>query len=130
MRISRALALFRPSFLALIMNLTEEDLVFMEKCIQRTLLVMYIYMCMCPRVEWSQLTCQWYQEYEKLISFSGTPTVVWRRTGEVCLVGKEFLLLTQWPRDTLLNKKTYIYEVRKEGRKQAKTDRLTPPVFI
>ncbi|KAJ8658627.1 hypothetical protein O0I10_005667 [Lichtheimia ornata] len=88
MRISRALALFRPSFLALIMNLTEEDLVFMEKCIQRTLL-----------------------EYEKLISFSGTPTVVWRRTGEVCLVGKEFLLLTQWPRDTLLNKKTYIYEL-------------------
>ncbi|KAI9316846.1 hypothetical protein BX666DRAFT_1858376 [Dichotomocladium elegans] len=88
MRISRSLALFRPSFLALIMNLTEEDLVFMEKCIQRTLL-----------------------EYEKLISFSGTPTVVWRRTGEVCLVGKEFLLLTQWPRDTLLNKKTYIYEL-------------------
>lgn len=39
MRISRALALFRPSFLALIMNLTEEDLVFMEKCFQRTLLV-------------------------------------------------------------------------------------------
>lgn len=38
-RISRALALFRPSFLALIMNLTEEDLVFMEKCMQRTLLV-------------------------------------------------------------------------------------------
>lgn len=37
--------------------------------------------------------------------------MVWRRTGEVCLVGKEFLLLTQWPRDTLLNKKTYIYEV-------------------
>jgi hypothetical protein len=39
MRISRALALFRPSFIALIMNLTEEDLVFMEKCLQRTLLV-------------------------------------------------------------------------------------------
>lgn len=87
-RISRALSLFRPSFLSLIMNLTEEDLVFMEKCIQRTLL-----------------------EYEKLISFSGTPTVVWRRTGEVCLVGKEFSLLTQWTKDMLLNKKTYIYEV-------------------
>jgi hypothetical protein len=43
MRISRALALFRPSFLALIMNLTEEDLIFMEKCIQRTLLVSYCY---------------------------------------------------------------------------------------
>ncbi|KAI9362590.1 hypothetical protein BD770DRAFT_359325 [Pilaira anomala] len=88
MRISRALALFRPSFLALIMNLTEEDLVFMEKCIQRTLL-----------------------EYEKLISFSGTPTVVWRRTGEVCLVGKEFSLLTQWTKDMLLGKKIYIYEL-------------------
>jgi hypothetical protein len=41
MRISRALALFRPSFIALIMNLTEEDLVFMEKCLQRTLLVSF-----------------------------------------------------------------------------------------
>ncbi|CDH54364.1 hypothetical pas domain protein [Lichtheimia corymbifera JMRC:FSU:9682] len=92
MRISRALALFRPSFLALIMNLTEEDLVFMEKCVQRTLL-----------------------EYEKLISFSGTPTVVWRRTGEICLVGKEFSLLTQWPRDTLLNTTTYIYELMDNG---------------
>ncbi|ORY98810.1 hypothetical protein BCR43DRAFT_471239 [Syncephalastrum racemosum] len=88
MRISRSLAVFRPSFLALIMNLTEDDLVFMEKCIQRTLL-----------------------EYEKLIGFSGTPTVVWRRTGEICLVGKEFSLLTQWQRDVLLNKKTYIYEL-------------------
>ncbi|KAG2225060.1 hypothetical protein INT45_003260 [Circinella minor] len=92
MRISRALALFRPSFLALIMNLTEEDLVFMEKCLQRTLL-----------------------EYEKLISFSGTPTVVWRRTGEICLVGKEFSLLTQWQRDLLLSKKTYIYELMDNG---------------
>ncbi|SAM01961.1 hypothetical protein [Absidia glauca] len=88
MRISRALALIRPSFLALIMNLTEEDLVFMEKCFQRTLL-----------------------EYEKLISFSGTPTVVWRRTGEICLAGKEFSLLTQWTKDALLGKKTYIYEL-------------------
>ncbi|KAI9018007.1 hypothetical protein CLU79DRAFT_762609 [Phycomyces nitens] len=88
MRISRALALFRPSFLALIMNLTEEDLIFMEKCLQRTLL-----------------------EYEKLISFSGTPTVVWRRTGEVCLVGKEFSLLTQWSKDMLMHRKTYIYEL-------------------
>lgn len=39
MRISRALALFRPSVLASMMNLTEDDLVFTEKCLQRTLLV-------------------------------------------------------------------------------------------
>jgi hypothetical protein len=38
--------------------------------------------------------------------------VVWRRTGEITLVGKEFSLLTQWSRDALLSKKTYIYEVR------------------
>lgn len=88
MRISRALALFRPSVLASMMNLTESDLIFTEKCLQRTLL-----------------------EYEKLISYSGTPTVVWRRTGEIALVGKEFSLLTQWSRDTLLSKKTYIYEI-------------------
>ncbi|KAG2227105.1 hypothetical protein INT45_003835, partial [Circinella minor] len=88
MRISRALALFRPSVLASMMNLTEDDLIFTEKCLQRTLL-----------------------EYEKLISYSGTPTVVWRRTGEIALVGKEFSLLTQWSRDTLLGKKTYIYEL-------------------
>ncbi|CAO3696115.1 unnamed protein product [Rhizopus stolonifer] len=88
MRISRALALFRPSVLASMMNLTEDDLIFTEKCLQRTLL-----------------------EYEKLISYSGTPTVVWRRTGEIALVGKEFSLLTQWSRELLLNKKTYIYEL-------------------
>ncbi|KAI8342282.1 hypothetical protein BC941DRAFT_465952 [Chlamydoabsidia padenii] len=88
MRISRALALFRPSVLASMMNLTTDDLIFTEKCLQRTLL-----------------------EYEKLITYSGTPTVVWRRTGEIALVGKEFSLLTQWPKDTLMNKKTYIYEL-------------------
>ncbi|KAG0035732.1 Transcriptional regulator of nonfermentable carbon utilization [Podila clonocystis] len=88
MRICRAMAMFRPSFIALIMNLTPEDLIFMEKCFQRTIL-----------------------EFEKLISFSGTPTVVWRRTGEIALVGKEFSLLTQWSRDQLVGKKTYIYEL-------------------
>lgn len=88
MRICRALALFRPSFISAMIHLTEEDLIYMEKCVQRTLL-----------------------EYEKLISFSGTPTAVWRRTGEIVLVGKEFSLLTQWSKETLLGKKTFIYEV-------------------
>ncbi|KAI9360099.1 hypothetical protein BD770DRAFT_384863 [Pilaira anomala] len=91
-RISRALVLFRPSYMSLIASLTEEDLIYMEKCVQRTLL-----------------------EFEKLISFSGTPTVVWRRTGEIVLVGKEFLLLTQWTKETLLGKKTYIYELMDNG---------------
>lgn len=55
------------------------------------------------------------QEYEKLISFSGTPTAVWRRTGEIVLVGKEFSLLTQWSKETLLGKKTFIYELMDNG---------------
>jgi hypothetical protein len=41
MRISRALALFRPSVLASMMNLTEDDLIFTEKSLQRTLLVSF-----------------------------------------------------------------------------------------
>ncbi|ORZ02141.1 hypothetical protein BCR43DRAFT_448835 [Syncephalastrum racemosum] len=92
MRITRALALFRPSFISAMIHLTEEDLIYMEKCVQRTLL-----------------------EYEKLISFSGTPTAVWRRTGEIVVVGKEFSLLTQWSKEVLLGKKTFIYELMDNG---------------
>ena len=53
------------------------------------------------------------QELDKLISFSGTPTVVWRRTGEICLVAPEFCMLTEWPLEDLLGagRKKYIYEV-------------------
>jgi hypothetical protein len=39
LRISVAMAKYRPSFIALTKTLKEEDLVFMEKCFQRTLLV-------------------------------------------------------------------------------------------
>ncbi|KAJ1982109.1 Transcriptional regulator of nonfermentable carbon utilization [Dimargaris xerosporica] len=78
-RICRAMAQFRPTFIALNMNLTTDDLIFMEKCFHRTLL-----------------------ELEKLISYSGTPTVVWRRTGEIALVGKEFAMLTGWSKEQLL----------------------------
>lgn len=173
MRVCRAMAMFRPSFIALIMNLTPEDLIFMETCFQRTVLVSklvtfnltdyyfwVLHLCHHPihcntSTSWetgkhirqcnrdtnpmhcfyffplffslffllfflpvpvSVSVLPWtiflpFQEFEKLISFSGTPTVVWRRTGEIALVGKEFSLLTQWSRDQLLNKKTYIYEL-------------------
>lgn len=85
LRIVRALAIFRPSLIALQMPLTEDDEVFVERSIQRTIL-----------------------EFEKLISFSGTPTVVWRRTCEIVVVGAEFSMLTQWSRDYLTGR--YIYE--------------------
>lgn len=51
------------------------------------------------------------QELDKLVSFSGTPTLAWRRTGEICLVGPEFCMLTGWEREELIGRKKYIYEV-------------------
>ncbi|WFC95576.1 Transcriptional regulator of nonfermentable carbon utilization [Malassezia brasiliensis] len=85
LRIVRALAIFRPSLIALQMALSEEDEKFVERAFQRTML-----------------------EFEKLISFSGTPTVVWRRTCEICVVGAEFCMLTQWSKEDLLGK--YMYQ--------------------
>lgn len=55
------------------------------------------------------------QELNKLISYSGTPTVVWRRTGEICLVGPEFCMLTGWSKEDLLGTKKYIWEVSTLG---------------
>jgi len=63
------------------MPLTVEDEIFVERSFQRTLI-----------------------ELEKLISFSGTPTLVWRRTGEIVLVGTEFTLLSEWRREDLLSR--------------------------
>ncbi|KAG5654400.1 hypothetical protein H0H81_003224 [Sphagnurus paluster] len=89
LRIVRALAIFRPSLIALQMPLSLDDEIFVEKCFQRSLI-----------------------ELEKLMSFSGTPTVVWRRTGEICLVAPEFCMLTEWPMEDLMGGKKYIYEAR------------------
>ncbi|KAK9462007.1 uncharacterized protein V1516DRAFT_685039 [Lipomyces oligophaga] len=88
MRVARCMASFRPSFIACTKTLKEEDLIFMEKCFQRTLL-----------------------EYEKFISYSGTPTIVWRRTGQIAAVGKEFCILTGWTREQLLSKRTFVVEL-------------------
>lgn len=50
------------------------------------------------------------------MSYSGTPTVIWRRTGEICLVAPEFCMLTEWPLEDLVGngRKKYIYEVRSQ----------------
>lgn len=82
MRIARSIANFRPSFIACTQTLKEPDLIFMEKCFQRTLL-----------------------EYESFIYRCGTPTIVFRRTGEVAAVGKEFCILTGWTKEVLLGEK-------------------------
>ena len=81
LRIAKALASIRPSFISCTKTLNREDLIFMEKCFQRTLF-----------------------EYEDFINTSGTPTLICRRTGEIAAVGKEFCILTKWRRDVLLGR--------------------------
>lgn len=79
--IAKSLASIRPSFIATTKTLNRNDLIFMEKCFQRTL---------------------W--EYEGFIEGVGTPTIVARRTGEVAAVGKEFSILTGWKKEVLLGR--------------------------
>ena len=81
LRIARALASIRPSFIACNKNLNTNDLVHNEKTLQRTL---------------------W--EYEDHLNHFGIPTVIFRRTGEVAAISKEFCLVTGWRRDVLLGK--------------------------
>ena len=81
LRIAKALASIRPSFISCNQNLGLDDLIFMEKSFQR-------------------LLC----EYEGFINYTGTPTVICRRTGEIAFVSKEFSLVTGWKRDVLLGK--------------------------
>lgn len=81
LKIAKSLASIRPSFISCTKTLKDEDLVFMEKCFQRTLF-----------------------EYEEFMRDWGTPTIVCRRTGEVAAVNKEFTLLTGWTRNVLLGR--------------------------
>ena len=61
-----------------------------EQCFQRTLLT-----------------------YDNYINVSGTPTIVWRRTGEIAYVADEFCMLPGWAREELMsiNKKKFIVEL-------------------
>lgn len=78
-RIAEAMGSFRPSFISCTRTLNRADLVFMEKCFQRTLF-----------------------EYEDFMQSGSSPTVVCRRTGEIAAVNKEFTALTGWPKAVLL----------------------------
>jgi hypothetical protein len=81
LRIAKSLASIRPSFISCTRNLNRQDLIFMEKCLQRTLF-----------------------EYEDFMVHCSAPTIVCRRTGEVAAVNKEFIALTGWTKSVLLGK--------------------------
>lgn len=88
-KMAESMALYRPSFIACTNLLREADLIFMEQCFQRTLLT-----------------------YDEFIKVSGTPTIVWRRTGEIVYVGEEFSVLTGWSKEQLLGpRRTFIVEL-------------------
>lgn len=88
-KMAESIAAYRPSFIACTNSLKESDLIFMEQCFQRTLLT-----------------------YDNFIRVSGTPTIVWRRTGEIAYVGNEFCVLTGWKKEELLLKsKKFIVEL-------------------
>lgn len=88
-KMAETMASYRPSFIACTNSLKEHDLIFMEQCFQRTLLT-----------------------YDNIIKISGTPTIVWRRTGEIAYVGNEFCILTGWTKEELLlHRKTFIVEL-------------------
>ena len=80
-RIAKALASIRPSFISSLTKLDDDDRVFMEKCLQRTLL-----------------------EYDDFLSATGTPTIICRRTGEVVGVAEGFSVLTGWRKAVLLGR--------------------------
>jgi hypothetical protein len=81
LKIAKSLASIRPSFISCTKTLNRQDLIFMEKCFQRTLF-----------------------EYEEFMRDWGTPTLICRRTGEVAAVNKEFTLLTGWTKSILLGR--------------------------
>ena len=89
--IAKALAAIRPSFISCTMRLNRDDLIFMEKCLQRTL--------------WG---------LEEVISATGTPTIICRRTGEVVAAGKEFSILTGWSKHVLLGEAPNL-NINKDG---------------
>ncbi|VEU22052.1 DEKNAAC103015 [Brettanomyces naardenensis] len=88
MSMSKSIAEYRPSFIAGMIHLKEDDLIFAEQCFQRTLL-----------------------EYDNYISISGTPTLVWRRTSQIAYVGDEFCILTGWTKQQLLGRSTFAVEI-------------------
>jgi hypothetical protein len=45
-----------------------------------------------------------HQELERIISLSGTPTMIWNTSGQILKVGDEFCMLTEWSREDLVGK--------------------------
>jgi hypothetical protein len=81
LKVAKAMAQIRPSLITFSQELTDKDLIFMERSVQRKL-----------------------YEFSDLMQLTGTPTIMARRDGAIVLASKEFTVLTGWKGTVLLGK--------------------------
>lgn len=81
LRVAKAVAAIRPSLITFSQGLTEKDLIFMERSVQRKL-----------------------YEFHDFLQLTGTPTIMARRDGAIVSASKEFSILTGWSKQVLLGR--------------------------
>jgi PAS domain-containing protein len=81
LRVAKAVAAIRPSLITFSQGLTEKDLIFMERSVQRKL-----------------------YEFHDFLQLTGTPTIMARRDGAIVSASKEFSILTGWSKQILLGR--------------------------
>lgn len=87
--ILKLIASYRPTFISAHKNLLKPfDLLFLEMSFQRSLI-----------------------DYEKLLLFNSSPTVIWRRTGEIVSISNDLLSILGFNLNEILSKRTFIMEL-------------------
>lgn len=87
--ILKLIASYRPTFISAHKNLLKPyDLLFLEMSFQRSLI-----------------------DYEKLLLFNSSPTIIWRRTGEIVSISNDLLSILGFNLSDILSKRTFIMEL-------------------
>lgn len=87
--ILKLIASYRPTFISAHKSLYKPwDLQFLEMTFQRSLL-----------------------DFERLSHLNSSPTIIWRRTGEIVSISKDLVSLLGWNVNEILSKRTFIMEL-------------------
>lgn len=87
--ILKLIASYRPTFISAHKNLLKpHDLLFLEMSFQRSLI-----------------------DYEKLLLFNSSPSIIWRRTGEIVSISNDLLSILGFNLSEILSKRTFIMEL-------------------
>ncbi|KAL6453281.1 GSM1 Glucose starvation modulator protein 1 [Candida maltosa Xu316] len=87
--ILKLIASYRPTFIAAHKSLLKpQDLLFLEMSLQRSLL-----------------------DYKKLVELSSSPSIMWRRTGEIIYISEEMGLLIGYSPLEILEKRFFIFSL-------------------